>query len=296
MSSMEGRDEQSQAVDYVQMPNHQQQQVTFAPSSSADGGVERIAAGGSLSVEEIELLRKFLQSTATPNNAEAIYRTVTFESMDSEYPEFSASTHAWAVFADNPKKRASSLDRLVGTMIMAFQLFTYWIFAEEAIADYEKGQVAVSTGHATCLASNEAPQDNFSCEADVTNNLDAFIAFFMLGIFLAGDVLQAGRVIRNATTLVPLLFAALAGIEVMAAFLAACISVSYHLHIGEVTDAVSVGVGLLFIRELSQRAYVGIRQGETKQYRSFFTVLTVLVVSGMLMDPLCEHLFAVKSE
>jgi hypothetical protein len=283
---MEGLDEDAGSVDYVKMPTPQQ--VSFAPED-----VERMPSG-SLSVEEIQLLRNFLQSTATPK-ADAIYRTVTFESMDSEYPEFSASTHAWAIFADNPKKRASSLDRLVGTMIIAFQLFTYWIFAEEAINDYEKGLVAVTTRHATCLASDQEPQGDFSCEADATNNLDAFIAFFMLGIFLAGDALQAGRVIRNANTLVPLLFAVLAGVEVLSAFLAACISVSYHLHIGEVTDAVSVGVGLLFIRELSQRAYVGIRQGETKQYKSFFTVLAILVASGMLMDPLCEHLFAVNN-
>lgn len=275
---MEGLDEDCGSVDYVKMSTPL---ASFAPD------VERMPAE-SLSVEEIELLRKILQSTATPR-AEAIYRAATFESMDSEYPEFSESTHAWAIFADNPKKRASSLDRLVGTMIIAFQLFTYWIFAEEALDDYKKGLVAVTTKHATCLASNEEPQEDFSCEASVTNNLDAFIAFFMLGIFLAGDVLQAGRVLRNATTLIPLLFAALAGFEVMAAFLAACISVSYHLHIGEVTDAVAVGVGLLFIRELSQRAYVGIRQGKTKQYRSFFTVLAILVVCGMLMDPLCEH-------
>ena len=90
------------------------------------------------------------------------------------------------------------------------------------------------------------------------------------------------------------MFAILAGIEVMAAFVAACISVSYHLYIGEVTDAVAVGVGLLFIRELSQQAYAGIRQGKTKQYKSFFTVLGILTACGMLMDPFCEHLFAVK--
>lgn len=118
----------------------------------------------------------------------------------------------------------------------------------------------------------------------------------MLGIFLSGDVLQAGRVVKNAPPNASMIFAILAAIEVVSAYIAACIAVSYNLYIGEVTDAVEVGVGLLFIRELSQRAYAGIRQGDKKQYRSFFTVLGTLVAIGMLMDPLCERLFAGKEE
>jgi len=86
----------------------------------------------------------------------------------------------------------------------------------------------------------------------------------------------------------------LAGIEIVAAYLAACIAISYNLYIGEVTDAVAVGVGLLFIRELSQRAHAGIRYGKVKQYKSFFTVLAALIASGMLMDHLCELLLAGK--
>ena len=65
--------------------------------------------------------------------------------------------------------------------------------------------------------------------------------------------------------------------------------------IGEVTDAVAVGVGLLFIRELSQRAYTAIQYGKAKQYKSFFGVLTALIVIGMMMDPLCEYLFVTRN-
>eukprot|EP00545_Synedropsis_sp_CCMP1620_P003354 CAMPEP_0119018520 /NCGR_PEP_ID=MMETSP1176-20130426/19602_1 /TAXON_ID=265551 /ORGANISM="Synedropsis recta cf, Strain CCMP1620" /LENGTH=263 /DNA_ID=CAMNT_0006972543 /DNA_START=85 /DNA_END=876 /DNA_ORIENTATION=+ len=216
-------------------------------------------------------------------------------SMDSDYPEFTDSTHAWAVFADNPQKRAGGLERAVGTVVILFQLFTYWLFASEAIEDYQAGQVVVKTAHADCLAADEEPQGNFTCEAEVTNQLDAFVAFFMLGVFLTSDFLQAFRVIRDAPNGSPLVFASLAGIEVVCAYLAACIAISYNLYIGEVTDAVEVGVGLLFIRELSQRAYAGIRYGKTKQYKVFFGVLTSLVVIGMVLDPVWERKFAAKS-
>ena len=286
MSNIEDFAQQSGLADYIQM------QTT---EGSCD--VDETILPSALTLHEIEMLRKLLQSTNIPACESVIYKcssNATVDTMTSEYPQFSESTHAWALFADNPHKRASKVDRFVGTMIIFFQLFTYWIFAAEAIEDYEKGLVAVTTRHTTCLASNQEPQDNFTCEAEFTNNLDAFIAFFMLGIFLAGDVLQVNHVIQNVSSFVPLMFAILAGIEVMAAFVAACISVSYHLYIGEVTDAVAVGVGLLFIRELSQQAYAGIRQGKTKQYKSFFTVLGILTACGMLMDPLCERLFAVK--
>ena len=48
---------------------------------------------------------------------------------DSNYTEYAETTHAWAVFADNPEKRATKFDRLVGTIIIIFQLFTYYLFA-----------------------------------------------------------------------------------------------------------------------------------------------------------------------
>ena len=241
-----------------------------------------------LTSEEVVRLKKLLTSSNWDTNSEQ-------RSLDSDYPEFMESTHAWAVFADDPEKRATRMDRVVGTLIIAFQLLTYWIFAAEAIGDYQASQVVVMTSHANCLSANEQPQDSFTCEANFTNNFDAFIAFFMLGIFLTGDFLRAVRVIQSAPFGTTLIFACLAGIEIVAAYFAACIAVSYNLYIGEVTDAVEVGVGLLFIRELSQRAYTGIRHGKIKQYKSFFGVLTALVVIGMCMDPLCERLFAVQA-
>ena len=61
---------------------------------------------------------------------------------DSDYSEFAETTHAWAVFADNPEKRATKLDRLVGSIIIVFQLFTYYLFASEAIQDYQLGAVS----------------------------------------------------------------------------------------------------------------------------------------------------------
>lgn len=253
-----------------------------------DPAMERIAREtAQLTAEEIFKLKELLHNSDLQSLAHS-------PSVDSDYPEFTESTHAWAVFADNPQKRAGSMERVVGTLIIAFQLFTYWIFAKEAIEDYEKGQVVVMTGHANCLAANEMPEENFICEAEFTNIWDALIAFFMLGIFLTGDFLQVYRVTHAAPNGIALCFALLAGIEVVSAYFAACIAVSYSLYIGEVTDAIEVGVGLLFIRELSQRAYAGIRYGKTKQYRTYFTVLALLVVTGMVMDPLCERWFAVK--
>jgi len=259
-----------------------------------------------LTAQEVALLKQLLARNNSNNNeTSALFPRTSSSSniapplpsalsQDSDYPEYLASTHAWAVFADHPQKRATTMDRIVGTLIIAFQLFTYWLFAQEAVQDYQTGAVAVTTLHSNCLASNEQPQDHFTCEAEFTSHLDAFCAFFMLGIFLTGDFLQAGRVILNAPTRTGLVFAFLAGIEVVAAYLAACVAVSYNLYIGEVTDAVEVGVGLLFIRELSQRAYAGIRNGEGKQYKTFFSVLTVLIVIGMISDPFCEYLFAVR--
>ena len=242
------------------------------------------------------------------------------ESADSEYDEFPETTHAWAIFADDPRRNnATKFDRAVGCLIIVFQLFTYGLFVKESIADYQQGQVPVTTGHAACLVSNLHPgsvaanadddvfdeEGVFECEAGFTNDWDAIVAFFMLGIFLSADFIQAGRAIRGAPTCAGLGFALLAGFEVTWAFVAASVAISYNLYIGEVTDAIEVGVGLLFVRELSSRAYQGIRQkrnksqwkqtnGEykVKQYKTFFSVLIVLVTIGSFMDPLCEFLFA----
>mmetsp|Transcript_10230 Transcript_10230/g.11415 ORF Transcript_10230/g.11415 Transcript_10230/m.11415 type:complete len:287 (+) Transcript_10230:175-1035(+) len=220
----------------------------------------------------------------------------TVSTLDSEYPGFGESTHSWAVFADHPKKSATLTDRLVGFLIIAFQLFTYFLFAKEAIVDYQSGQVPVTTGHGDCLQNNGEPEGNFECEAQFTSNMDAFVAFFMLGIFLTGDFIQAVKVLRIAPFGCPMFFACFAAIEVFSAYFAACIAISYNLFIGEVTDAVEVGVGLLFIRELSQRAYTGITSDGSKQHTVFFSVLALLVTVGMFMDPLCEYIFANKGE
>jgi hypothetical protein len=181
---------------------------------------------------------------------------------------------------------------MVGTLIIIFQLFAYRLFAAEAIGDFQQGQVPLMISHQSCQEMEGEPYENFQCEAEYTNTMDAFVAFFMLGIFLAADVLQAGRALRDAPWGIPKVFACFAGIEVCCAFLAASIAVSYHLFIGEITDAVEVGVGLLFIRELSQQTYRGIRYGKTKQFRNFFVVLFLLVALGMIMDPLTAKLFA----
>ena len=106
--------------------------------------------------------------------------------------------------------------------------------------------------------------------------------------FLASDVQQAVRAIAKAPSKGGLVFAWFAALEVVCAFFAASISISQKLYIGEVTDAVEVGVGLLFIRELSTRAYHGIRQKKRKQYLFFFVVLLTLVILGLLMHPICR--------
>lgn len=234
----------------------------------------------SLSPQEIIRLRQLLNSPDTD--------------ADSEYTEFAETTHAWAVFADNPEKRATKLDRFVGSVIIGFQLFTYYLFASEAIEDYQLGVVPVMVQHDVCEASNESPDGNFVCQAELTSHFDAFVAFFMLSIFLTPDFLQAFRAIRDAPMCTPTFaFASLAGLEVVCAYIAATIAISYNLYIGEVTDAVEVGVGLLFIRELSTRAYHGIRHKGVKQYKSFFSVLVVLVIIGFACEAIYERLFAV---
>lgn len=253
-----------------------------------------------LTPQEMVLLQRVLrqaqqQPDSSNQTAAGLWKNPSTDesSIESDYTEFAETTHAWAVFADNPAKRATKLDRGVGTLIIVFQLFTYYIFAAEAIEDYQRGQVYVMTTHANCLNSNEAPNEDFSCEAEYTNQWDAFVAFFMLSIFLTPDILQAARAIKDAPGRSTRLFACLAGIEVVCAFVAASISISYFLYIGEVTDAVEVGVGLLFIRELSTRAYHGIKtRKKTKRYKSFFGVLFTLILLGLLLDPLYEYLFA----
>ena len=246
---------------------------------------ESSASAPNLSMDEIYKIRELLASSDLQLLAAA-------STADSEYPEFRESTHAWAVFADNPKRRAGPLERLVGCIIIIFQLFAYNLFAQEAIKDFQSGQVPVTVRHDACIDAGEEPQEDFQCTAKFTDIFDALVAYIMLGIFLAGDFLQAGRAIRDAPGGLPLLFACLAGVEVSCAFLAASVAVSYNLFIGEVTDAVEVGVGLLFIRELSQQTYNGMRNGNTKQYRNFLIVLAGLVLTGLIMDPLCAKIFA----
>jgi hypothetical protein len=219
--------------------------------------------------------------------------------VNSDYPVFGKSTHAWAIYADAPKKRAGKLDRLVGIFIICFQLFTYYLFAAEAIEDFKEGQVPVTTSHTDCWSTDNSPtEDQLVCEAGRTHDLDAFVAYFMLGIFLAADFIQAFKVIHITECGSQTIFAAFAVIEVVAAYLAATMAVACQLYVGEVTDAVEVGVGLLFIRELSQRTYSGLQDNDegkgAKRYKVFFTVLGTLVVVGMFMDHLCEFMFASK--
>jgi len=222
-------------------------------------------------------------------------RSLGATTVDSDYPLFEQSTHAWAVFADNPKKRAGKWERAVGLIIILFQLFAYRLFALEAIEDFKRGVVPVTIAHRDCLGADLQPDGNFSCLAEYTNTIDAFVAFFMLAIFLTKDFLQAGKVVRDTVGQGwSFLFAILAAVEVVSAFVAAGIAVSYHLFIGEVTDAVEVGVGLLFIRELSRQTYSGLKEGEgkSKQYKQFLAVLGILVVIGMFMDPLTARIYA----
>lgn len=249
---------------------------------------------------ELIEIRRLLDTASSKRNGDGSYNIpdiVPNASTDSDYPEFNASTHAWAIFADDPAKRASDFDRVIGTLIIAFQLFTYWMFAMEAIEDFQHGLVLVKVGHDECMADQYQPAGNdLQCEAESTNVLDACVAFFMLGMFLCGDVIQSFRVINRAPMGAPFFFAILAAVEVAAAFIAACISIGYQLYIGEATDAVEAGVGLLFIRELSQRAYGGIRQGKTKDYHSFFSVLVVLVFVGVALALLLEEKLAPSSK
>jgi hypothetical protein len=171
-------------------------------------------------------------------------------------------------------------------------LFAYRLFAAEAIEDFRAGRVPVMIAHQDCIDMELSPNDNFECEAEFTNTSDALVAFIMLGIFLAPDMLQSATAIRNAVWGLPMFFAVIAGVEVVCAFLSASVAVSYHLFIGEATDAVEVGVGLLFIRELSQQTYHGIGSGKTKQFRNFFVMVMVLVSVGMILDPLTARVFA----
>lgn len=198
---------------------------------------------------------------------------------------------------------------MVGLFIIAFQLYTYSVFAAEAIQDYAESQVPVMIDNNACRNMGEEGMidlNNYNhyyndygssstllqCEANYTNTRDAFLAFFMLAIFLAADMIQAMRVLVDAPLGLGKVFAFLAFAEVMGAFASACLAVSYELYIGEVTDAIEVGVGLLFIRELSQKTYAGVRNGKTRRYSTYFGVLVVLISVGMCMDPLCEHWLA----
>lgn len=254
-----------------------------------------------LTEQELVHIRKILSITSSHSSEELLRlsKTASYDSADanSEYSEFPETTHAWAVFADKPQRRANRLDRCVGTVIIFFQLFTYALFVEEAIDDYQKGVVPVTISHDNCQAENELPYDNFQCEADVTSHFDAVVAFTMLSIFLTPDILQALRAVKAAPCGSPtMMFAMLAAIEVIAAFLAATVAISYRLFIGEVTDAIEVGVGLLFVRELSARAYHGIRHKGVKQYKAFGLVVGILLLIGFGVEATCEALFSVKND
>jgi hypothetical protein len=251
----------------------------------------------SLTEDEILHLRALLSSPPFSNTNRTADPMALANSMstDSEYPHFDKSTHAWAVFADDPRKSATWQDRMVGLLIIAFQLYTYAVFAAEAIDDFHNGFVSVTINHKACVADAYTPDPyHLQCDADFTDNKDALVAFVMLGIFLSGDMIQAIRVLYEAPHGGPKLFASLALLEVSAAFFAACLSVSYNLYKGDVTDAVSAGVGLLFIRELSSKTYTGLRNGKRRQYYEYFGCLLALVSIGMCMDPLCEIFLAHK--
>lgn len=229
-------------------------------------------------------------------------------SYDSEQTgEFRHSSHNWLVrrsstSADPAKlKRVNRVDRFLGASIVGFQLFTYWLFAAEAVEDYQKGVVEVFATHDMCQ-TNDSDNDGFGlagdtllCASDRTYLNDAFVSFSMLAIFLASDIQQAFRSVRGAVrdnSPVALASALVVALEVFCAFLAASVSISQKLYVGEVTDAIEAGVGLLFVRELSTRAYHGMRQKRKKAYWSFFLVLAVTIVLGMLVHPACEALLA----
>ena len=116
------------------------------------------------------------------------------------------------------------------------------------------------------------------------------MAFFTLSVFLTPDLLQAFRAIQSACNMIhvskqSIFFACLAAVEVLGAILGAAIAISYQLYIGEVTDAIEVGVGLLFIRELRAQAYAGIcYKGTNKEYRSFGLMLACLITAGFLVE------------
>ena len=132
-------------------------------------------------------------------------------------------------------------------------------------------------------------------------------------IFLTPEILQAFRAVRAASRdqqehhqqqdaaekkgtsgdkiiTTTMLFALLAALEVTTAFVAAAIAIAFQLYVGEVTDAIEVGVGLLFVRELSARAYHGIRHKGVKQYQAFFGMLLLLLVLGFAVEATCESL------
>ena len=236
-----------------------------------------------LTKQEVMQIRQQLR-----NNKQMMHATASTDA-DSFYSEFPETTHAWAVFADQPQRNATRTDRLVGTLIIMFQLFTYTLFVMEALEDYEKGVVPIMITHSDCQAENEYPHDNFTCEAEFTNHFDAFVAFSMLSIFLTPEILQATRAVCAAPFFShTMFFAGLAAIEVLYAYVAATIAISYELYIGEVTDAIEVGVGLLFIRELSARAYHGIRHKGVKQYKTFGVVVTSLILIAFVVEAVCS--------
>lgn len=248
-----------------------------------------------LTPHEILQLRRLLNNHSQTQPSVNLKPSSSFHSTgaDSEYSEFPQTTHAWAVYSGNPGRKATIIDRTVGTFIMVFQMFTYYLFASEALEDYSRGAVKVLVSHRTCQQSGEEPVEDFICEADETSHFDAFAAFVMLSVFLTPEILGALRAVRNAyqnpdVGNITLVFAVLATVEVISAFLAAAIAISYQLYIGEVTDAIEAGVGLLFVRELSSRAYSGIRHKGVKQYRSFILMLVSLVIVGFALEAACE--------
>lgn len=265
---------------------------------SFDASTEEFSTA--LAQHEVLQLRRLLNNphnNTHPNAAVGLKPSSSFHSIngaDSDYSEFPHTTHAWAVFADHPQRKATFLDRIVGTFVMIFQMFTYYLFASEAIEDYQRGAVSVLVSHDTCQQYDYEPRGEFMCEAEETSHLDAMASFVMLGIFLSSEVLGALRAIRNSYQnintmgIISLIFACLAFMEVLSAYLAAAIAISYQLFIGEVTDAIEAGVGLLFVRELSSRAYDGIRHKGVKQYKSFGFTLMVLVVTGFVVESYCE--------
>lgn len=152
---------------------------------SAQGSADHSTAmlSPTLSPHEVYRLRQLLQ--ASPNQLMALAAAASSDTndtdADSEYSEFPETTHAWAVFADKTNRKATKMDRIVGTSIIFFQLFTYGLFVVEAVEDYQSGTVPILTTHDQCSASGQQPnEDILQCEADVTNHFDACVAFFML--------------------------------------------------------------------------------------------------------------------